>query len=53
MWEDVELEMLRTERECMERVCSKIRAQQLGEAFVGLDIVPNERRGANNQKQAA
>ena len=34
---DVELEILRTELELLGRVLSLIQAQQLGEAFVGLD----------------
>lgn len=34
---DVELEMLRTDRELLARVVAAQHAQQLGEDFVGLD----------------
>lgn len=36
MYEEIELEMARLERECFERVRLKIAAKQLGEAWVDL-----------------
>lgn len=36
MYEEIALEISRVERECFERVRSKIAAQQLGEAWVDL-----------------
>ena len=36
-YEDIAIEMARTERELRERVIAKLAALQLGEAWIGLD----------------
>lgn len=36
-YEDITIELARTERELYARVCAKIAARQLGEAWEGLD----------------
>lgn len=51
-YEDIILEIARTERELRVRVLQKIAAQQLGEAWVGLDDRRAEERDGPDRRAA-
>ncbi len=51
-YEDIAIEMSRIERECYARVCAKIAARQLGEAWIGLDERRSEDRDEQDRRAA-
>jgi hypothetical protein len=51
-YEDIVIEMARTERELRARVIAKIAAQQLGELWIGLDDRRSEDRGQDDRRAA-
>lgn len=51
-YEDVTIEMARIEREAYARVRAKIAAQQLGEAWVGLDDRRADERDERDRRAA-